>query len=67
MSNDTFSRSKVKKKKTRNKYCQISNRTKYTDNLVLGGRREENKSGISQQGIVIDHWRTSGILKTVIS
>jgi hypothetical protein len=37
-----MTRSKVKKKTTQNKYCQISNRTKYTDNLVLDeGKREQ--------------------------
>lgn len=58
---------KVEKKTTQNQYCQISNRTKYTDNLVLDERIKENKSGISQQRIITEHGRTSGILKTVIS
>jgi hypothetical protein len=67
MSYHVFSRPKVKKKTTQNKYARLVNRTKYTDNLVLDERRKENKSAISQQRIIIELWRTSGILKTVIS
>lgn len=49
ISYDTFSRSKVKTKTTQNKYCQISNRTKYTDNLVLDEEKREQIRNISTE------------------
>ena len=47
--------------------AKLVNRTKYTNNLVLDEGEERTNEGYPNRGVIIEHWRTSGILKTVIS